>query len=119
MIIKWLLTAKLTAFISSVAPYLLVAVGVVLAAYLTYKVVQSAVIKSVQKKIPNSLKRSDGRVNLSLFNTKLPGNGGWKGPNGWRIVKDTAKHAGSAWKLLNKAGKRIATLWSDGSARGK
>ena len=26
---------------------------------------------------------------------------------------------GGAWKLLNKAGKRIATLWEDGSVRGK
>lgn len=42
-----------------------------------------------------------------------------RGPDGWMIAPDTAKHAGSVWKLLNKAGKRIATLWEDGSVRGK
>ena len=30
-----------------------------------------------------------------------------------------AKHAGSVWKLLNKSGNRIATLWEDGRVRGK
>lgn len=53
------------------------------------------------------------------FNKKLPNGGGWKGPDGWKIVKDMAKHAGSVWKLLNKSGNRIATLWEDGRVRGK
>ena len=42
--------------------------------------------------------------NFKKFNKKLP--------NG-------AKHAGSDLKLLDKTGKRIATLWEDGSVRGK
>ena len=33
-------------------------------------------------------------------------------------MKDMAKH-GSVWILLNKSGKRIATLWEDGRVRGK
>ena len=70
--------------------------------------------------LPNKLKTKDGKkVDLKKFNKRLPNGGGRKGPDGWKIVKDTAKHAGSAWKLLNKAGKRIATLFDDGSIRGK
>ena len=41
----------------------------------------------------------DTEVDLKKFNKKLPNGGGWN--------------------LLNKAGKRIATLWEDGSVRGK
>lgn len=57
--------------------------------------------------------------NFKKFNEKLPNGGCWKGPDGWKIVKDVAKHAGSDLKLLDKTGKRIATLWEDGSVRGK
>ena len=92
------------------------------AAALSFKLatmIVNAQIKAAAKKIPNKLKTKDGKVDLSKFNIKLPNNGGWKGPDGWRIVKDTAKHAGSVWKLLNKAGDRIATLWEDGRIRGK
>ena len=60
-------------------------------------------------KIPNKLKTKDKtKVDLKKFNIRLPNGGGWKGPDGWKIVKDMAKHAGSVWKLLNKSGKRIA-----------
>ncbi len=113
------LIGKLTAFLSAVAPYLLAAIAIVAATYLTYKVIQKATISSVSKKIPNKLKTKDGRVDLKKFNKKLPNGGGWKGPDGWKIVKDLAKHAGSVWKLLNKNGDRIATLWEDGRIRGK
>lgn len=41
----------------------------------------------------------DTEVDLKKFNKKLPNGGGWN--------------------LLNKAGKRIVTLWEDGSVRGK
>lgn len=57
--------------------------------------------------------------NFKKFNKKLPNGGGRQGPGGWKIVKDMAKHAGSVWKLLNKSGNRIATLWEDGRVRGK
>lgn len=57
--------------------------------------------------------------NFKKFNKKLPNGGGRQGPDGWKIVKDMAKHAGSVWKLLNKSGNRIATLWEDGRVRGK
>lgn len=41
----------------------------------------------------------DTEVDLKKFNKKLPNGGGWN--------------------LLNKVGKRIVTLWEDGSVRGK
>ena len=33
------------------------------------------------------------KVDLSKFSTKLPNGQGWQGPDGWKIVKDTARHA--------------------------
>ena len=116
---KFALVSKITAFISAVAPYLLVAIAIIVAAYLTYKAVQTAIIKKIKKKIPRKLLTKDGRVNLKVFNIKLPNGGGWKGPGGWKIVKDFAKHGGSIWKLLDQAGKRIASLRADGTIRGK
>ena len=113
------LVAKLSAFLASICPYLLIAVAVVVVAYTTYVIAKNVSIRNIMKKIPNKLKTKDKtKVDLSKFNKKLPNGGGWKGPDNWKIVKDLAKHAGSAWKLY-KDGKRIATLWSDGSVRGK
>ena len=110
------LIAKLSAFLVTIAPYLLIAIAVVVVAYTAYIIAKNVSIRNIVNKIPNKLKT---KVDLKKFNKKLPNGGGWKGPDGWKIVKDVAKHAGSAWKLLNKAGKRIATLWEDGSVRGK
>lgn len=47
------------------------------------------------------------------------GRPGKQEPSGWYIVKDYSKHGGSVWKLFNKAGERIASLFADGSIRGK
>ena len=69
------------------------------------------------KGIPSDLKYPDGRVNLGKFKTRLPKGQGYKGPKGWRILRDNAGnngHGGSFWKLVNKAGTRIATLARDG-----
>ena len=114
------LIAKLSAFLMSVAPYLIIAIAVVVVAYSAYVIAKNVSIRNVMNKIPNKLKTKDKtKVDLKKFNIRLPNGGGWKGPDGWKIVKDTAKHAGSVWKLLNKSGKRIATLWEDGRVRGK
>ena len=114
------LIAKLSAFLMSVAPYLIIAIAVVVVAYSAYVIAKNVSIRNVMNKIPNKLKTKDKtKVDLKKFNIRLPNGGGWKGPDGWKIVKDMAKHAGSVWKLLNKSGKRIATLWEDGRVRGK
>ena len=39
----------------------------------------------------------------------------WFGPLGYSIAKDAAKHGGARWKLLNRVGKRIATLNEKGT----
>jgi len=57
--------------------------------------------------------------NFKKFNKKLPNGGGRQGSGGWKISINVAKHAGSDLKLLDRTGKRIATLWEDGSVRGK
>ena len=73
-----------------------------------------AKIKKILKKIPNSLKK-DGKVDLTKFNKKVKGKTAWKSSNGWEISKDKANHGGRVWKLLDKYGKRIASLGADGS----
>ena len=114
------LIAKLSAFLVSIAPYLLIGIAVVVVAYTAYVITKNVSIRNIMKKIPNKLKTKDKtKVDLDKFNKKLPNGGGWQGPGGWKIVKDFAKHSGSVWKLLNKSGKRIATLWADGRVRGK
>ena len=113
-----LLLVKLTGFLSVVAPYLLSVVAVVAVAYGIYVVAQKAVVKSVEKKIPKKLMRN-GKVDLRKFNKNRKGRSGKEGPDGWYIEKDYARHADSAWKLFNRAGQRIASLFSDGSIRGK
>ena len=48
--------------------------------------------------------------NFKKFNKKLPNGGGRQCPGGWKIAINVAKHAGSDLKLLDRTGKRIATL---------
>lgn len=74
-------------------------------------------IDKANKKIPNKLKKN-GKVDLSKFNNKLPNGQGWKGPDDWKIIKDTARHAAKKWKLY-KAKERIASLLEDGTIYGK
>ena len=80
-------------------------------------------IDKVKSKIPKKLKKTDDKVDLSKFNKngpKTPKGGRSKlGPLKWYISKDKDQHKGSAWKLFNRAGKRIASLSSDGTVVGK
>ena len=75
-------------------------------------------IKKILKKIPNSLKK-DGKVDLAKFDKTENGKTTWKSKNGWKISKDTAEHGGRKWKLLDRSGKRIASLGEDGSVLSK
>ncbi|MHB8124955.1 MAG: hypothetical protein ACYDEJ_04805 [Desulfitobacteriaceae bacterium] len=79
-----------------------------------------AQIAQASKNVSSQLKGSNGNVDLGKFNKK-PGNGPptYLGPLGWYIQKDMAGHGGRAWKLFNKAGKRIASLASNGKILGK
>ncbi len=73
----------------------------------------------LEASVPNSLKNSDGKVDISKFNTpgQMPGKGprGQKGPKGWQIVRIFAgkDHRGDAWKLYNPSGEIIAVLKED------
>ena len=58
------------------------------------------------------------KVDLSKFSTKLPNGHGWQGPDGCKIVKDTARRAAKKWKLY-KMKQRIASLLEDGTIYGK
>lgn len=67
---------------------------------------------SVANKVPEKLKKSSGYVDLGKFNKRLRG-GAKEEKRGWKIETDRGKensHGGSAWKLYNKNGKRVATL---------
>ena len=102
----------------------LLGTAAVLEIYRTYKNTKARIKKlnelvKISKKIPNYLKTKDGRVDLKKFNKNKRGKKGKSGPKGWWIEKDYAEHNGSVWKLFNHAGKRIASLWEDGSIRGK
>ena len=55
---KLALVSKITAFISSVAPYLLAAIAIIVAAYLTYKAVQTAVINKAVRKVKSTVKKN-------------------------------------------------------------
>lgn len=70
---------------------------------------------------PSKIKTPDGRVDLSKFDQKKPSNGPptWIGPLGYMIQKDMANHGGRIWKLLDRAGNRIASLAEDGKILGK
>ena len=69
----------------------------------------------VSIKVPNKVLKDLTTVDLNLFE-KMPGKPPkWIGPLGWYIEKDRgSNHGGSAWKLFNWAGERIATLAEDG-----
>lgn len=56
---------------------------------------------------------------MSKFDSKISGKKAYKAKNGWRIEKDTGHHGGREWKLINKAGKRIASLGKDGTILAK
>jgi hypothetical protein len=79
-------------------------------------------ITQISKKIPSKLLIDSKTVDLTKFTKKVPNNGGppkWQDIiTQWYIVKDQASggqgHGGSFWKLLDWAGKRIASLTSDG-----
>lgn len=63
------LVAKLSAFLASICPYLLIAVAVVVVAYTTYVIAKNVSIRNIMKKIPNKLKTKDKtKVDLSKFN---------------------------------------------------
>lgn len=73
-------------------------------------------VPSVANKIPDRLKKSKGYVDLGKFNKKLR-RGAKQEKKGWTIEPDRAggrSHGGSKWKLMNKNGKRIATLADNG-----
>lgn len=92
----------------------------------TYNLVRKAInsgkakkkssVPSVAHNIPERLKKSNGYVDLGKFNKKLR-KGARKERKGWKIEPDRGKghsHGGSAWKLYNRNGKRIATLNKSG-----
>ncbi len=77
--------------------------------------------KSAVKGISKKILKPDGKVDIGKFKIKLSRGQGFKGPDGYRIMKDKGvnstkaqTHGGSFWKLFNSAGKRIATLAKDG-----
>lgn len=71
-------------------------------------------------KIPNSLKKGNGDVDVNKFTQKVKGKQEWKDPKtGWSIDKDTAGHRGydgsiKTWKIKNQKGTRIGSLNSNG-----
>ena len=113
------LLVKMTAFIVAVMPYLLIGIAVIVAVIIGIYIANVIIVKKIIKSLPKKIKKGD-KVDLSKFKIRISRNygKGWKGPDGWEIIKDTAHHAGSAWKLY-KLGKKIATLWGDGRVRGK
>lgn len=73
--------------------------------------------QNIANKVPNKLKKSTNYLDLSKFKRKNGKPPRWVGPLGWYLEKDragAASHGGSAWKLFNKVGKRIATIAADG-----
>ena len=68
-------------------------------------------------KIPAKLLKG-GKVDISLFKIKLKGGQGLRGPDEYVIQKDNAGHGGSAWKLKDSKGNRIASLRADGEVVG-
>lgn len=74
----------------------------------------------IKVSIPSKLKTPDGKIDLGKFdNPNGPlgpkGSGrGILGPLSYYILKDTAEHGDSRWKLFNNLGQRIASLAADG-----
>ena len=77
---------------------------------------KSSAHKAAQK-IKSSLLDDNG-VKIKLFTEKLKKKQEWKDPkSGWSISRDVGKgnsHGGSYYKLMDKSGKRIATLDKNG-----
>lgn len=71
-------------------------------------------IAAIKAQIPSRLRTDSGDVDLSKFTEKVKGSNSHKEEGGWTIDKDTSGHGGSAWKLKDKSGKRIASLDADG-----
>ena len=77
---------------------------------------KSSAHKAAQK-IKSSLLDDNG-VKIKLFTEKIKKKQEWKDPkSGWSISRDVGKgnsHGGSYYKLMDKSGKRIATLDKNG-----
>lgn len=74
-----------------------------------------AIVLAILRIVPAAIRLGQQSVNLSKFTIKTAGR--LKDPkSGWMIVRDRGNnpHGGSFYKLLNKAGKRIATLDKNG-----
>lgn len=78
-------------------------------------------LKSSAHKAASNIKKSlldDDGVIISKFTQKISGKQAYKDPkSGWSITRDLGKnnsHGGSYWKLVDKSGKRIATLDKNG-----
>ena len=67
-----------------------------------------------KKDIPERLKDGDGNVDIGKFKKKVKGKTAQEEDGGWQIEKDNAGHGGSAWKLKNKKGQRVASLDKNG-----
>lgn len=84
---------------------------------------QKAIIQSVKKKIPNSLKKPNGDVDLGKFKDKngrtpLDKKYGEFKNGRWTVEKDISNHGGNrAWKLKD-GGSRVGTLDKDGEVVG-
>lgn len=57
--------------------------------------------------IPSRLFASPGKINMSRFTVKKENRVYEPGGNAWFIQKDTANHAGKAYKLKEPSGKRV------------
>lgn len=70
---------------------------------------------SIAKDINKKLLNQNG-VDIGKFTQKVKGQQTWKDPKtGWKITRDNGNgHGGSYYKLLNKSGKRVATLTKSG-----
>lgn len=71
-------------------------------------------IAAIKAQIPSRFRTDSGDVDLSKFTEKVKGSSSLREKGGWTVDKDTAGHGGSAWKLKDKSGKRVASLDSDG-----
>lgn len=80
-----------------------------------------AALKSSAHKAASKIKKSlldDDGVIIGKFTKKVKGKQEYEDPkSGWSISRDVGKnnsHGGSYWKLMDKSGKRIATLDKNG-----
>ena len=72
-------------------------------------------IAAIKAQIPSRFRTDSGDVDLSKFDEKVSGNSvKYKEDGGWTVEKDTSGHGGSAWKLKNKSGERVASLDANG-----